>query len=102
MAAAAPGPLAERNEIHKSCKTLESVVNVLNDYCEAANAIVSLQKKLAKALREAATAKCVVDIPGMCVRPLRVASVCEWALSAFAHSAGIYVERVSSADVWFS
>ncbi|KAI0706761.1 hypothetical protein C8T65DRAFT_577221 [Cerioporus squamosus] len=57
------GGLAERNEIHKSCKTLESVVNILNDYCEAANAIVSLQKKLAKALREAASVKCVAEIP---------------------------------------
>ncbi|KAI1786752.1 hypothetical protein LXA43DRAFT_753753 [Ganoderma leucocontextum] len=57
------GSLAERTEIHKSCKTLESVVNILNDYCEAANAIVSLQKKLAKALRESASAKCVAEIP---------------------------------------
>ncbi|KAI8969869.1 hypothetical protein BD414DRAFT_502414 [Trametes punicea] len=56
-------PLAERAEIHKSCKTLESVVNILNDYCEAANAIVQLQKKLAKALREAASSKCVTEIP---------------------------------------
>ncbi|KAI0353783.1 hypothetical protein OH77DRAFT_1512591 [Trametes cingulata] len=55
--------LAERAEIHKSCKTLESVVNILNDYCEAANAIVQLQKKLAKALREAASVKCVSEIP---------------------------------------
>ena len=102
MAAAAPGPLAERNEIHKSCKTLESVVNVLNDYCEAANAIVSLQKKLAKALREAAAAKCVVDIPGMCVHSLRAASVCEWALPAFAHSAGIWIERRVCAHAWLS
>lgn len=62
--AAPTGHLAERNEIHKSCKTLESVVNILNDYCEAANAIVSLQKKLAKALRESASAKCVAEIPG--------------------------------------
>ncbi|TBU52736.1 hypothetical protein BD310DRAFT_831621 [Dichomitus squalens] len=58
------GPLAERSEIHKSCKTLESVVNILNDYCEAANAIVALQKKLAKALRESAAVKCVAEIPG--------------------------------------
>ena len=56
--------LAERNDIHKSCKTLETVVNVLNDYCEAANAIVLLQKKLARALRDAASAKCVAEIPG--------------------------------------
>lgn len=56
--------LSDRNEIHKSCKTLESVVNVLNDYCEAANAILTLEKKLAKALREAAGVKCVAEIPG--------------------------------------
>ncbi|KAF9816639.1 hypothetical protein IEO21_03944 [Rhodonia placenta] len=55
--------LSDRNEIHKSCKTLESVVNVLNDYCEAANAILTLEKKLAKALREAAGVKCVAEIP---------------------------------------
>ena len=62
--ASSSSPLAERAEIHKSCKTLESVVNILNDYCEAANAIVQLQKKLAKALREAASSKCVNEIPG--------------------------------------
>ncbi|CDO78041.1 hypothetical protein BN946_scf184724.g5 [Trametes cinnabarina] len=56
-------PLSERAEIHKSCKTLESVVNILNEYCEAANAIVQLQKKLAKALRETASSKCVAQIP---------------------------------------
>ncbi|KAH9933642.1 uncharacterized protein BXZ73DRAFT_46315 [Epithele typhae] len=61
--ATAAQPLAERADIHKSCKTLETAVNVLNDYCEAANAIVLLQKKLAKALREVASAKCVADIP---------------------------------------
>ncbi|KAH9902481.1 hypothetical protein C8Q73DRAFT_749665 [Cubamyces lactineus] len=61
--ASSSSPLAERAEIHKSCKTLESVVNILNDYCEAANAIVQLQKKLAKALREAASSKCVNEIP---------------------------------------
>ncbi|KAL6307484.1 hypothetical protein BKA93DRAFT_747540 [Sparassis latifolia] len=55
--------LADRNEIHKSCKNLEVVVNILNDYCEAANAIVLLQKKLAKAIRETAGSKCVAEIP---------------------------------------
>lgn len=39
-------------------------MNILNDYCDAANAIVQLQKKLAKALREAASPKCVTEIPG--------------------------------------
>ncbi|OBZ72236.1 hypothetical protein A0H81_07444 [Grifola frondosa] len=64
MATSAAVPvLAERLDIHKSCKTLETVVNILNDYCEAANAIVALQKKLAKALRESASMKCTADIP---------------------------------------
>ena len=63
--ASAPGPLAERAEIHRSCKTLESVVNILNDYCEAANAIVTIQKKLAKALRESASAKGTTEIACM-------------------------------------
>lgn len=56
-------PIADRDSIHKSCRTLEAVVNVLNDYCEAANAIVTLQRKLVKALRDAAAVKYVPDIP---------------------------------------
>ncbi|OCH94874.1 hypothetical protein OBBRIDRAFT_788874 [Obba rivulosa] len=64
MASAASSPvIAERTDIHKSCKALEVVVNVLNDYCEAANAVVALQKRLAKALRDAAATKCTADIP---------------------------------------
>ncbi|EMD33318.1 hypothetical protein CERSUDRAFT_126091 [Gelatoporia subvermispora B] len=61
--ATSPPTIAERTDIHKSCKTLEVVVNILNDYCEAANAVVVLQKKLAKALRDAATTKCTENIP---------------------------------------
>ncbi|EPQ54144.1 hypothetical protein GLOTRDRAFT_94501 [Gloeophyllum trabeum ATCC 11539] len=58
-----PAPvISERAEIHKGCKSLETLVNVLNDYCEAASAIVALQKKLAKALREAAGLKCTTEI----------------------------------------
>ncbi|KAH9917232.1 uncharacterized protein B0H18DRAFT_1035105 [Fomitopsis serialis] len=57
-------PIADRESIHKSCRSLEAVVNVLNDYCEAANAILTLQRKLVKALRDAAAAKCVPEIPG--------------------------------------
>ncbi|KZV65399.1 hypothetical protein PENSPDRAFT_756515 [Peniophora sp. CONT] len=63
--AAAPPPqqaIAERAEIHKSCRALETVVNVLNDYSEAARAIVTLQKKLAKALRDASSCKATGDI----------------------------------------
>ena len=47
--------LAARNDIHKSCKTFEAVVNYLNDYSEAVTAIIGIQKKLAKALRDAAS-----------------------------------------------
>ncbi|KAH9058332.1 hypothetical protein EDB87DRAFT_1564012 [Lactarius vividus] len=56
--------VAERPDIHKSCKALEVVVNLLDDYSEAARAIVTLHKKLAKALRDVAIAKPTGDIPG--------------------------------------
>lgn len=59
-----PSALAERSDIHKSCKSLETLLNVLNDYCEAATAIVALQKKLAKALRETANSKVTNEIAG--------------------------------------
>ncbi|KAG0706762.1 hypothetical protein DFH29DRAFT_117143 [Suillus ampliporus] len=54
--------LAERQDIHKSCRTLETLVNMLNDYCEAAGAIVALQKKLSKALKEAAGLKTTGEV----------------------------------------
>lgn len=54
--------LFERADIHKSCKSLETLVNVLNDYCEAASSIVVLQKKLSKALKETAGLKATGDI----------------------------------------
>ncbi|KAF5359746.1 hypothetical protein D9756_003444 [Leucocoprinus leucothites] len=57
-------PVAERADIHKSCKSLEILLNVLNDYCEAATAIVTLQKKLAKALRETAGSKVTNETAG--------------------------------------
>ncbi|KAH9178311.1 hypothetical protein EDB89DRAFT_1930543 [Lactarius sanguifluus] len=56
--------VAERPDIHKSCKALEVVVNLLDDYSEAARAIVTLQKKLVKASREVSTVKPTGDIPG--------------------------------------
>lgn len=55
---------AERQDIHKSCRTLETLVNVFNDYCEAAGAIVALQRKLSKALKEAATLKTTSEVAG--------------------------------------
>lgn len=59
-----PLQLAERADVHKSCKSFETLLNVLNDYCEAAGAIVLLQKKLAKALRETASLKTTREIAG--------------------------------------
>lgn len=59
--------LVDRPEIHKSCRSLESVVNLLNDYCEAARAVVMLQKKLSKALRDAAGLKATGEIAGASV-----------------------------------
>jgi hypothetical protein len=57
--------VAERADIHKSCRALEVIVNLLDDYSEAARAVVTLHKKLAKALRDAATVKPMGEIPGM-------------------------------------
>ncbi|KAF9445478.1 hypothetical protein P691DRAFT_777553 [Macrolepiota fuliginosa MF-IS2] len=56
--------VAERSDIHRSCKSLETLLNILNDYCEAATAIVALHKKLAKALRDAAGLKVTNEIAG--------------------------------------
>ena len=57
--------IADRVAIHKSCKSLEAIVNIFNDYCQAIDAIVSAQKKLAKALREAAGLKAMHSHAGM-------------------------------------
>ena len=46
-----------REDVHKSCKSLETVVNLLNGYCEAASTTVILQKKLVKAIRDTAAMK---------------------------------------------
>ncbi|KAG7451202.1 uncharacterized protein BT62DRAFT_926854, partial [Guyanagaster necrorhizus] len=52
----------DRADVHKSCKSLETLLGVLSDYCEAAEAVVILQKKLVKALRESAGLKTTTDI----------------------------------------
>ena len=51
-----PNNLA-REDVHKSCRSLETVVNLLNGYCEAAGTVVILQKKLVKAIRDTASMK---------------------------------------------
>jgi hypothetical protein len=61
--------VAERADIHKSCRALEAIVNLLDDYSEAARAIVTLHKKLAKALRDAATVKPTGEISGVSSSP---------------------------------
>lgn len=57
--------VAERLDIHKSCKALEVVVNLLDDYSEKARDMVTLNKKLAKALRDVAAVKPTGVIPGV-------------------------------------
>ena len=56
---------AERSDIHKSCKSIENILNILNEYCEVASAAFILQKKLAKALRETAGLKTTGEISSM-------------------------------------
>ncbi|THH16387.1 hypothetical protein EUX98_g9305 [Antrodiella citrinella] len=55
--------IAERADIHKSCKSIELLVNIFNDYCQVADTLVALQKKLAKALRDSASGKATASIP---------------------------------------
>lgn len=76
MASNSGPPLAERTDIHKSCKSLETLLSVFNDYCEAAGAVVSLQKKLAKALRETASMKVTGEIAGMFHSSLKAHPTC--------------------------
>jgi len=56
--------VAERVDIHKSCRALEAIVNLLDDYSEAARAVVTLHKKLAKALKDVAAVKPTGEVPG--------------------------------------
>jgi hypothetical protein len=73
MAATPPGPplLAERADIHKSCKVIESLLNVLDDYSQVASAMATLEKKLAKAMRELAGLKITADTAGASLRRFR-------------------------------
>ena len=63
MATSAP-LLIERADIHKSCKSLETVVNLFNDYCHAAETLMVIQKKLSKALKEAVASKATNHLAG--------------------------------------
>lgn len=57
--------LIERNDVHKSCKALENIVNVFNDYCQLAESLAVEQKKLARALKEAVGLKATNELAGM-------------------------------------
>lgn len=59
---AATQQLIERADVHKSCKAIESLVNLFNDYCEATNTLCGIQKKLHKALKETAGVKGNADV----------------------------------------
>ena len=59
--------LADRAEVHKSCRSLEQIANVLNDYCQAADLLASTGKKLAKALKEVQSLKGTSDVIGRSV-----------------------------------
>ncbi|KAI6042889.1 hypothetical protein EDC04DRAFT_3138758 [Pisolithus marmoratus] len=61
-APAAPTALpADRSDIHKSCRTIEVLVAAFTDYCEAAKAVATAQKKLVRALKDAAGIKAGVE-----------------------------------------
>jgi hypothetical protein len=69
--ASIPAPiLVDRADVHKSCKSLEAIVYILANYTEAANAMAAVQKKLAKALKEAASVKGTNNVPGEQLVPL--------------------------------
>ena len=56
--------LLERADIHKSCKSLENLVDALNDYCEAISSIVASQTTLARSLRDTAGLKATGETAG--------------------------------------
>jgi hypothetical protein len=62
--ATAAQQLIERADVHKSCKAVEALVNLFNDYCEATSKLCGIQKKLYKALKETAAVKGTADVCG--------------------------------------
>lgn len=64
MSTAATVQPVERQGIHKSCRTIESLLSVLNDYCEIAGAFAAIRKKLSKALKDAAALKTNAQFAG--------------------------------------
>lgn len=67
--------LIERIDVHKSCKALENIVNIFNDYCQVAEALALEQKKLARALKEAVGLKATNELAGMLLFYLALVSL---------------------------
>lgn len=62
-AAVSSGPLLDRGDIDKSCKFLENIVSIFYEYCQLAQSITATHRKLAKALKEAASVKGASEFP---------------------------------------
>lgn len=56
-AAGSFAPAVDRNEVHRSAKALEQINTLFHDYCHATSVTATVQKKLAKALKEASNVK---------------------------------------------
>ena len=54
----------ERPEVHKSSKCIEIVVTLFSEYCQAVTTMANLQKKLGRALKDAAGVKGTGMAPG--------------------------------------
>lgn len=94
----------ERQDMHKSCRTIETLLSALHDYCEAASAFAAIQKKLSKALRDTAGLKTNAQFAGQFVPtvpsrlPLRIAT-----LSADAFGASsVILEVLADVDSKFA
>ena len=48
----------------RSAKSLETIVGLFYDYCQVANAMSSIHKRLAKAMKEAVGLKATTQISG--------------------------------------
>ncbi|KAM6490489.1 hypothetical protein JOM56_013832 [Amanita muscaria] len=94
----APPLIAERADIHKSCKAIESLLNLLDDYSQVTSAMATLEKKLAKAIRELAGLKITGEIAVI----LHVANACNVSANVFETSSDISGKFAKIADKEYS
>ncbi len=66
MSSAAPSstPSMDRSDVHRSSRSLEQIVGLFHDYCQAASACATIKKKLSRAMKEASQAKGTHPIAG--------------------------------------